>query len=327
MIKPIGVLIMKKIKTNFVLLLFAALFSVAVSAQTSTLQRLEAKIVELETVVLKQQATIDRIRRNKMLKLQPYVKRQGNTIIFEGVNLQVTNGSGFTNTANGTGNLIIGYDETSSGGRFQAPVVCSNGRFETAEDCTKNNHVWSKAQKTGSHNLIVGSGHSYTQSAGVVFGAANAVTGANAVVLGGSGNVSSATVSVVSGGKNNIAKAGATVVSGGESNIASADSASVSGGKNNHASAATASIGGGTGNQATAISSSVVGGEDNMASGENASITGGSNNIASGAGSSVDGGIENQSLGDVSAISGGSKRQVSGKSDWIAGDLILFQDR
>lgn len=318
---------MKKIKINAVLLLLAGLFSVAATAQTSTLQRLEAKVAELEAVVLKQQATIDRIRRNKVLRLQPYVKKQGNTIVFEGVNLQVTNGSGFTNTANGTGNLIIGYDETSSSGRFQVPVVCSNGRFETEEDCTGNGHTWSKAQKTGSHNLVVGSGHSYTQSAGVVFGAANAVTGANAVVLGGSGNLSSASVSVVSGGKNNVAKAAAAVVSGGESNIASADSASVSGGKNNHASAASASISGGTANQATAVSSSVAGGEANLASGENASITGGINNVASGERSSVDGGIENKALGDLSAVSGGSNRQVSGKTDWIAGDLILFLDR
>ena len=318
---------MKKIKTNIVMLLITGLFSFAVSAQTSTLQRLEAKVAELEAVVLKQQATIDRIRRNRVLTLQPYVKRQGDTIIFEGVNIQVTNGSGFTNTANGTGNLIIGYDETTASSRFQVPEVCSNGRFESAEECTKNDHVWSKAQKTGSHNLVVGSGHSYTQSAGVVFGAANAITGANAAVLGGAGNVSSANVSVVAGGINNIAKAGAAVVSGGEDNVASAGAASVSGGNNNVASAVTSSISGGTGNQATAKSSSIIGGENNIASGENASITGGSDNVASGAGSSVDGGIENQSAGAVSAISGGTKRRVNGEADWIAGDFILTREK
>ena len=319
---------MGKIKIKAILLLLTGLFfSLAVSAQTSTLQRLEAKIAELEAVVLKQQASIDRIRRNRILNLQSYVKKQGNTIIFEGVNLQVTNGSGFTNTSNATGNLIIGYDETSTSSRFQVPDVCSNGRFETAEDCTINNHVWGKAQKTGSHNLIVGSGHSYTQSAGVVFGAANAINGANSVVLGGSENVSSANVSVVSGGINNVARAAAAVVSGGERNIASGDFATVSGGKNNNASAANASISGGTANQATAISSSIVGGKNNMASGENATITGGTGNVASGAGSSVDGGIENNSAGALSSISGGTNRKVSGKADWIAGDLILFKDR
>lgn len=318
---------MKKIKIYTALIFLTGSFSVAVSAQTSTLQRLEAKVAELEAVVLKQQATIDRIRRNRMLNLQSYVKKQGNTIIFEGVNLQITNGSGFTNTANGTGNLIVGYDETSAGNRVEVPTVCSSGRFENAGECRGNNHVWSKAQKTGSHNLIVGSGHSYTQSAGVVFGTANAVTGTSAVVLGGAGNVSSANASVVSGGKNNTASAATSSVSGGESNIASADSASVSGGQSNHASAQTASISGGTGNQATAVSSSIAGGENNQATGENASITGGANNTASGSASSVDGGTENQSAGDVSAISGGSNRRVNGKADWIAGDLILFTDK
>ena len=318
---------MHKYKIKTVVLLFAGLFSVGVWAQSSTLQRLEAKIAELEAVVLKQQATINQIRRNKMLGLQSFVKKQGNTIIFEGVNVQVTNGSGFTNTANGTGNLIVGYNETSASSRFQVPDVCANGRFKTAGDCTKNGHVWSKAQKTGSHNLVVGSGHSYTQSAGVVFGAANAITGANAAVLGGSSNVSSANVSVVSGGKNNISSAVAAVVSGGESNIASANSASVSGGKNNNASAATASISGGTANMASGDFSSIVGGENNTASGKNASITGGTNNIASGAGSSVDGGIQNQSAGDVSAISGGTNRRVNGKADWIAGDFILNDEK
>ena len=318
---------MKKIKIYSILLLFTGFFSVCASAQTSTLQRLEAKIAELEAVVLKQQAAIDRIRRNKVLDLQSYVKRQGDTIVFEGVNLQVTNGSGFTNTANGTGNIIVGYNETSASSRFESPVVCSNGRFVTAQECTDKNHVWSKAQKTGSHNLVVGSGHSYTQSGGVVFGAANAITAANAVVLGGSGNVSSANVSVVSGGKNNLAKATAAAVSGGDGNVASADSASVTGGKNNNAGAIAASISGGTGNLAMAASSSIIGGTNNTASGENASITGGTSNIASGARSSVDGGIENQSAGEESAISGGTKRRVNGKADWIAGDFILPKEK
>ena len=318
---------MNKTKIYMILLLFTGLFSLNTFAQTSTLQRLEAKIAELEAVVLKQQAAIDRIRRNKVLNLHSYVKRQGNTIVFEGVNVQITNGSGFTNTANGTGNLIIGYDETTASSRFKSPTVCSNGRFETAADCTKNNHVWSKAQKSGSHNLVVGSGHSYTQSAGVVFGAANALIAANAAVLGGAGNIASGNASVVSGGKNNQAKARVAAISGGDSNIASADSASVSGGRKNNASAPSASISGGTENKAIANASSIVGGENNTASGENATITGGSNNIASGASSSVDGGIENQSAGDDSAISGGTKRRVNGSADWIAGDFILPNER
>ena len=33
---------------------------------------------------------------------------------FTGVNVQVVNGAGSTATANGTGNLIVGYDETDT---------------------------------------------------------------------------------------------------------------------------------------------------------------------------------------------------------------------
>ena len=318
---------MKRINIKIWLFIVTGMLAFNASAQTSTLQRLEAKIAELEEVVIKQQATIDRISRNRMLNLKSYVRREGNTIIFEGVNLKITNGSGFTNTVNGTGNLIIGYDETTTRNSMQPPSVCSNGRFDTEADCRKNNHTWAKAQKTGSHNLVVGSGHSYTQSGGAVFGAANVINGANTSVLGGSQNISSANVATVVGGKDNVSKARTSVVLGGQNNIASGESASVSGGERNQAQARSSSVTGGQANQANAVAASVSGGLNNIASAEDSSISGGLNNSAAGNQSTVTGGLENNAIGKASSISGGTRRTLNGEADWIAGDFILPKEK
>ena len=64
------------------------------------------------------------------------------TIQFSGVNLQVINGSKSESVSNGTGNLIIGYDE--------APGT-----------------------QTGSHNLLLGTGNSYTSYGGIIAGHAD----------------------------------------------------------------------------------------------------------------------------------------------------------
>ena len=65
-------------------------------------------------------------------------------LVLTGANFHVRSGAGATDASpNGRGNLVVGYDEGRSSGT---------------------------ARKTGSHNLIVGKGHSYTSHAGVVFG-------------------------------------------------------------------------------------------------------------------------------------------------------------
>ena len=81
------------------------------------------------------------------------------TVQFSGVNLQVINGSGsesdITGTGMGTGNLIIGYDETPG-------------------------------TQTGSHNLLLGGpSNSYTSFGGIIGGFSNKIPNSYASILGG----------------------------------------------------------------------------------------------------------------------------------------------
>jgi hypothetical protein len=101
---------------------------------------------------------------------------------------------------NKLGNLIIGYDETGE---------VLHGDLEV---------------RTGSHNLVVGPGHTYSSYGGVVAGFMNGATGAYATVTGGSENTASGPVSSVSGGVNNVASGTYSAVSGGQANTAAGGS-------------------------------------------------------------------------------------------------------
>lgn len=192
----------------------------------------------------------------------------GPHIIFTGANLHVRDGSGSTNDGGGAttglGNLVIGYDEPPN-----SPPA---------------------GYRSGSHDLVVGPGHTFSSFGGFVAGDTNAVEGPSATVSGGRGNAASGMVSSVSGGLGNAATDLATSVSAGHANAAIAFGASVSGGDNNTANGATASISGGTGNQATADSASVSGGESNTASNIDASVSGGHANQATASDAAVGGG-------------------------------------
>ena len=140
----------------------------------------------------------------------------GNDVVFEGCNVHVIDGSGSTDgTTNGLGNLIVGYDE--------------NDGSQT---------------KTGSHNLVVGSNHTYTAFAGFVAGVFNEIAGDYASVLGGARNVASGHWATVSGGSQNEASDGFASVSGGSGNLASGTNSSVSGGVLVEASGSNASASG-----------------------------------------------------------------------------------
>jgi hypothetical protein len=95
------------------------------------------------------------------------------TMVFTGVNVQIVSGSGATDgTVNGTGNLIIGYNATTT-----SPT------------------------QTGSHNLVVGDEHTFSSFGGLVAGFENAITGQWASVSGGTGNTASGLDVSVSGGE------------------------------------------------------------------------------------------------------------------------------
>jgi hypothetical protein len=106
------------------------------------------------------------------------------TIQFHNVNVQVVNGAGSTTSVNGTGNLVLGYDENPA----------------------------ARAQ-TGSHDLVLGRNQSFTGYAQLVDGFNNTASGDYASVLGVN-NTASGSYATVSGGDANAAKATAASVSG-----------------------------------------------------------------------------------------------------------------
>ena len=148
--------------------------------------------------------------------------------IFEETNVHVQSGSGSTDddtligggTLTGLGNLIVGYNE------------------ERSEPGTIVDRI-------GSHNLIVGREHNYSNFGGLVAGDRNSITGPAASVSGGRSNQASRNWASVSGGEGNQATGPAASVSGGERNSASGNWASVSGGERNSASGRAASVSGG----------------------------------------------------------------------------------
>ena len=286
--------------------------------ECQTAEELEIRIVQLETQLAQVTALLEN------------VSRQGNDITFSGVNVHIVDGSGGTaGTVNGLGNLIVGYNETRNDG-------------------TDN--------RTGSHNIVVGSRHNYSSFGGLLAGRWNTISGAYASVSGGNNNTASEQAASVSGGDSNIASGGYSSVSGGRYNEASGEYSfvggggyttdadgnkafghysAVLGGRSNltgdpdlidHTFAQSATVSGGTGNTATAPGASVSGGLINTASGSQATVSGGENNTASNASASVSGGWSNTASGHYSSVSGGSSESATGGDDWRAGDCYFCED-
>jgi hypothetical protein len=173
-----------------------------------------------------------------------------NQVVITGANLRIVNGLGATDTTNGLGNLIVGYNESR-------PSLGDCPLFPTAPFCTD--------RRTGSHNVVVGIGQNFSKVAGLVVGNFNEISGNFASVSGGQGHTASNTGAAVSGGQGHTASGFGASVSGGANHTASGDLSSVSGGHNSTASN---------------FFSSVSGGEDNTASGEASSVSGGRNRTA-----------------------------------------------
>lgn len=195
------------------------------------------------------------------------------TVQLSGVNLQVIDGSGVETTINGTGNLILGYDEKPG-------------------------------TQTGSHDLLFGgTGNSYTSYGGIVGGFSDKISGAYASVLGGGQNTASGYASSITGGYSNQASASYAGVSGGCSNLAGAGILTVSG--NCTLKGYFPTILGGTGNQASAGNTTVSGGKENKATGEEATVSGGGGGEASGPLTSVAGGRLGKATFRASTVLGG----------------------
>lgn len=154
-------------------------------------------------------------------------------------NLQVVNGTGQTRHAassvgNGTGNIIIGYNNAAPAQNV-IPDSCSKIAFDDVESCEENNGRWGDNQRTGTHNLIIGDRHSYASSGGIAAGQGNVLNAHGSSATGGLYNITRGQWSVVTGGNDNEASGGSATVTGGQSNTASGDFSSVSGGAENTA--------------------------------------------------------------------------------------------
>jgi hypothetical protein len=146
------------------------------------------------------------------------LSRQGDTLLLSGMNLQIVNGTGATDGAvNGTGNLIVGYNELRGDGD----------------------------DRTGSHNMVVGKEHNFSSYGGFVAGSRNTLSNGYCSVSGGLSNTASGESASVSGGSGNTAIGTYASVSGGAANAASGLYATVSGGAANTASGDYSSVSGG----------------------------------------------------------------------------------
>ncbi|HTY95934.1 MAG TPA: hypothetical protein VMB91_02755 [Solirubrobacteraceae bacterium] len=175
------------------------------------------------------------------------------TVQFTGANVQIVNGEGKTQSTNGEGNLVLGYDEDPGA-------------------------------QTGSHDLILGEEQTYTSYAGILAGQENTNSGPFDSVLGGWKNSASGENNAVLGGSHNTASASingaASTVAGGSGNVASGPVASIIGGNENTADGSWAFVGGGEKNLAggpgfSEYLTSVFGGYNNKSLGNHSSVAGG----------------------------------------------------
>lgn len=155
----------------------------ATSAQASADQA-QSGVATAQTDITTLQSNVTTIQTSNFAALDPYIrveageKSSAAQVVFDSVNVVVTNGTGSTNTANGLGNLIVGYNE--SGGTPASP-----------------------GDRDGSHNIVLGPSHSYSSTGGFVAGENNELVGRSSSILGGFGNVALGLQSTVAGGGNN----------------------------------------------------------------------------------------------------------------------------
>lgn len=198
----------------------------AVEADRETLQ---AQLRALREQILAVREDVRGLKANSILDLNGYLTFENSTgyptAVFRGVNVQVINGTGDTQSANGLGNLIVGYNRAREG-----TPVCSIGYFSTEAECTARGGRWASSHKSGSHNIVGGDFNSYSLWGGLLLGTQNAINAPFSVVTAGSGNVASGDLSSVTGGSFNTSSAMYGSVTGGLNNTAKGDFSSVSGG-------------------------------------------------------------------------------------------------
>ncbi len=241
------------------------------------LMALEEKVAALEAKVSALQNQLLAQASSPVMALSHYlsVDAAQHRVRFTGVNLQLVNGTGRTDTINGLGNLIIGYDLARDDGTyFCCTYFCSDGQYPDQRTCEAAGERWALSHETGSHYLVIGDRNNYSQYGGLVVGSYNTSTGPAASVTGGRENTASGDYASVSGGNGNTARGPYASVTGGQENVASGPYASV------------------------------TGGEWNLASGFFSSVSGGDRNTASGSCAHVSGGYQRRAIGPQDWVAG-----------------------
>lgn len=213
---------------------------------------------------------VTEIEENSVLELDGLLRLDPGpepVVVFQGVNVKVTNGIGATASENGLGNLIVGYNEDEFG----------------------------EADRTGSHNLVLGEAHTYASYGGIVSGYQNYVDSPHAGAIAAEGSNVHGVRALILGGEGHEASGDGSVVLGGNSG------------------------------QALATRSVVVGGRSGETHGEEAVAMGGFDADAQAVQSVALGGRFNTAEGSHSTVTGGAFRTALGPDDWVAG--ALFQDQ
>ncbi len=211
----------------------------SLDGRVSTLESLAATPVEQELLTdLSAYVTVD---------------TAASTVRISGANLQVVNGTSNTQSANGLGNLILGYNEDVYG-------------YETS------------GMREGSHSLVVGVNHAYTSYGSIVHGDNAYVTGAYAAALGVYGGSAEGARSVLLGGWGGYAAGEGSFVAGGQYNVAYGTGAAAVGGYSNAVYGGYASAVGGSFASVDGDWATSVGGASSRAAGDY-SVTVGGNGV------------------------------------------------
>ena len=189
-------------------LLGCSVWPVSAQSMPDQIVALKAQISDLQNQIGSLQAGLMALNHNSVLALNGVLSYDAGTktAIFTGANVFIVNGQGTTASANGLGNLIVGYNGPPNPYPSLTPPFCTDGAYPDQASCLSAGQVWGNTQKLlGSHNVIIGDGHSYTSFGGLAVGNTNIINRSYASVSGGQFNIASGIYSSVSGGQLNIA--------------------------------------------------------------------------------------------------------------------------
>lgn len=258
-------------------------------------QRIRAAALASEAAIVADASGVAEEQAESLSSLFEGVNRTTDGIAFQALDVHVRSGLGSTyhsgslgvlGEPNGLGNVIIGYDE-------------DDGRPEGAT--------------SGSHNLVVGPGHTYQGFGALIAGRGGIATedSAGTLVIGLRG-LAGAHYAASIAGEFSSAEGSGGVVIGGRGSAASGENSIVVGGSASMASGERATAVGGVASAATGPSAVAIGGQDSDAAGESSVVVAGLANATDGGPTVAIGGASNFADGDVAVAAGGSENRARG---------------